>query len=201
MKHIWLLGALAGAMLAANVAAATPGSQTPAGTQKPTTTTQKPAPTTEKPTPGTTQGTATGARRQGTMRTPAQVPTGEAVLGTITLPRAVMANGETLRAGRYTVRLTAQTAQPTVPGQQADLNRWVEFVQGGTARGREVVSIIPADEVNDTQQGPDLEVNRSHVPRGGSRVEVLKGGDYVRVWFNRDGNNYLVHLPPAGPAR
>jgi hypothetical protein len=133
-------------------------------------------------------------------RTQAEIPAGETVLGTVTIPRTVMADGKTLPGGRYSVRLTAQTAQPTVPGQLPDLNRWVEFVQGGNVRGREVVSIIPADEVGDTQQGPDLTTSRSRVPRGSSRVEALKGGEYIRVWFNRGGHNYLVHLPPAGAA-
>jgi hypothetical protein len=28
-------------------------------------------------------------------------------------------------------------------------------------------------------------------------VDVLKEGDYVRVWINRDGTHYLIHLPVA----
>jgi len=28
-------------------------------------------------------------------------------------------------------------------------------------------------------------------------VDMLKGNDYVRVWINHSGMNYLVHLPPA----
>jgi len=24
---------------------------------------------------------------------------------------------------------------------------------------------------------------------------MLKGGDYLRVWINKGGNHYLVHLP------
>lgn len=183
MKHTWLVGALAGVMLASSAAAQTPQTTT-APQAKPAA--QAPA----KP--------AAPAMRQPAAR--AEVPTGETVLGTVTIPRTVMADGKTLAAGRYTVRLTAQSAQPTVAGQLPDLNRWVEFVQGGAAKGREVVSIVPADEVNDTQQGPDLAVGKSHVPRNSSRVEMLKGGDYLRVWFNRGGNNYLVHLPPAGGA-
>jgi hypothetical protein len=127
----------------------------------------------------------------------AQVPTGELVLGTVTIPRTVMADGKTLAAGRYSIRLTAQTAQPTVPGQVPDLNRWVEFVQGGTVKGREVVSIVPANEVGDTMPGPDMP---GHVGANGQRVEMLKGGDYLRVWIARGGNHYLVHLPPAGAA-
>jgi hypothetical protein len=90
--------------------------------------------------------------------------------------------------------LTAQTAQPTVPGQIPDLNRWVEFVQGNTVRGREVVSIVPADEVDDTMPGPDMP---GHVGRSGQKVEMLKGGEYLRVWIARQGVHYLIHLPPA----
>ena len=38
---------------------------------------------------------------------PGQVPTGVTALGSVSLPRAVMANGQTLQAGSYQVRLTA----------------------------------------------------------------------------------------------
>jgi hypothetical protein len=123
-----------------------------------------------------------------------EVPTGEVVLGTVNIPRRVTADGKPLAAGRYTLRLTAQTAQPTVAGQIPDLNRWVEFVQGGQVRGREVVSIVPADEVGDTMPGPDMP---GHVGRTGQKVEMLKGGEYLRVWIARQGVHYLLHLPPA----
>jgi hypothetical protein len=120
-----------------------------------------------------------------------QVPTGATALGSVNLPRAVMANGQPLAAGTYQVRLTAEAAQPSVPGIQ--MERWVEFVRGGKVVGREVVSIVPAGEVKDLQPGPDS-------PRAGSgstRVEMLKGDEYLRVWINRGGVNYLLHLPPS----
>jgi hypothetical protein len=85
-----------------------------------------------------------------------------------------MADGKPLPAGSYQVRLTGQSAQPTVAGQREDLNRWVEFVRGGEVRGREVVTIIPAAEMKDLHSGPGG-------PRPGpnaSRVEMLKGNDY-----------------------
>ncbi|MCC7243908.1 MAG: hypothetical protein IT180_18445 [Acidobacteria bacterium] len=107
------------------------------------------------------------------------------------IPRAVMANGQALRAGTYQVRLTADAAQPSVPGIQ--MERWVEFLRGGQVVGREVVSIIPQDEMKDLQ-------GESTGPRpaaGATRVEMLKGDDYLRVWINRRGVNYLLHLPPA----
>jgi hypothetical protein len=107
----------------------------------------------------------------------------------------VTADGKPLARGQYTVRLTAQSAQPTVAGQLPDLNRWVEFVQGGQVKGREVVSIVPADEVKQTQQGPDLDTGSA--PRSSIRVQALKGGDYMRVWIARQGIQYLIHLPVA----
>jgi hypothetical protein len=189
MTHKWLVGILAGVLVAGS--AATQAQQKPAApTQeppKPATATQKPAPPPEKPAPTPQKPAAPAMPGQ-----KASVPTGETVLGTVTIPRAVTADGKPLPAGRYTVRLTAQAAQPTVPGQVPDLNRWVEFVQGGQVRGREVVSIIPADEVDDTQPGPDLDPGRA--PRSGTRVETLKGGDYERVWISRGGTQYLIHL-------
>ena len=133
-------------------------------------------------------GAAVGAQPK-----PAAVPSAETVLGTVTIPRAVTADGKPLARGQYTVRLTAQAAQPTVAGQLPDLNRWVEFVQGGQVKGREVVSIIPAEEVQQTQQGPDLDTGRA--PRTTSKVQALKGGDYLRVWIARQGIQYLIHLP------
>ncbi len=120
-----------------------------------------------------------------------QVPAGEAALGSVRLPRRVMADGKALKAGTYTVRLTAQAAAPAVAGQT--MERWVEFVQGGKVAGREVVSIIPASEVKDLQPGPDAAPRAS----AGSKVEMLKGNEYLRVWINRGGVNYLIHMPPA----
>ena len=171
MTHTWLVGILAGVLVAGS--AATQAQQKPA----PATPAEKPA----APMPATQKRTA--------------VPTGEVVLGTVTIPRPVTADGKPLPQGRYTVRLTAQAAQPTVPGQVPDLNRWVEFVQGGQVRGREVVSIVPPDEVDDTQPGPDLDPGRA--PRSGSRVEMLKGNEFLRVWISREGTQYLIHLVPA----
>ena len=73
------------------------------------------------------------------------------------------------------------------------MERWVEFLRGGKVVGREVVSIIPQTEVKDLQPGPD----GGRPAAGSARVEMLKGDEYLRVWINRSGVNYLLHLPPA----
>jgi hypothetical protein len=121
-----------------------------------------------------------------------QAPAGETALGSVRLTRSVMADGKPLKAGTYQVRLTSQDASPAVPGIK--MERWVEFLQGGKVAGREVVSIVPASELKDLMPGPDS------LPRAGSgssRVEMLKGDDYLRVWINRGGVHYLIHMPPA----
>ena len=114
-------------------------------------------------------------------------PPGELALGTIELPRRVLADGQALPAGAYDAHLTSRTASPATTGALAELERWVEFRQGGAVMGRELASIVPATEIGDVA-GSDPPAS------GSSRVEVLRGNDYVRVWINRDGTHYLIHL-------
>ena len=118
------------------------------------------------------------------------VPAGEQNLGTVSIGRKVMADGKPLAAGTYQVRLTAQAAQPVAKGASEGLERWVEFLQSGKVKGREVVSIVAGDEIKTVAK-------MSPPARGTSRVELLKGNDYLRVWINRGGVHYLIHLPPA----
>jgi hypothetical protein len=33
---------------------------------------------------------------------------------------------------------------------------------------------------------------------GASKVQMLKGNDDLRIWINRGGTHYLMHLPAAG---
>ena len=115
-------------------------------------------------------------------------PSGELVLGTVHLAKATKADGKALPAGTYQVRLTAQEAKPDAKGASENIERWVEFVQRGTVKGREVVSIVPQNEVKN--------VVKDAPPRAGmSKVQLLKGNDYMRIWINKGGNYYLVHLP------
>lgn len=115
------------------------------------------------------------------------MPSGDQNLGSVHIGRKVMANGQPLAPGTYQVRLTQDEATPPATGTDPKLERWAEFVQGGKVKGKEVVSIVPQDEV--------AQVVHSKPPRsGGSKVELLKGEEYVRVWINKGGTNYLIHL-------
>ena len=120
-------------------------------------------------------------------------PTGDLVLGTVHLPRAVTADGKPLPAGTYQVRLTAQEAKPAAIGISEVLERWVEFVQKGAVKGREVVSIVPEAEIKTV-------VKDAPPSAGASKVQVLKGNDYLRVWLNKAGTYYLIHLPTGAAA-
>jgi hypothetical protein len=120
-------------------------------------------------------------------------PTGDLALGSVRLPRTVTADGKTLAAGTYQVRLTAQAAAPDAVGATETLERWVEFSQGKAVKGREVVSIVPQAEIKSV-------VKDAPPASGGSKVQVLRGNDYLRLWINRAGNHYLVHFPIAADA-
>jgi hypothetical protein len=108
----------------------------------------------------------------------------------VRLPKAVKADGKTLPAGTYTVRVTAQAATPDAKGQTPTLERWAEFVQKGEVKGREVVTIVPQAEI--------AQVQKDAPPKpDGSKFETLKGGDYTRLWINKGGNHYLLYFPAA----
>jgi hypothetical protein len=115
-------------------------------------------------------------------------PEGQVQLGAVHLTKAVKADGKNLAAGTYQVRLTPETASPDAKGATASLERWVEFVQRGQVKGREVVTIIPQSEIDKVQKDTPPHANSS-------KFETLKGGDYERLWINKGGNHYLVHFP------
>ena len=113
-----------------------------------------------------------------------------AALGTITLPTNVTANGEPLAKGTYQLRLSSDEVKPA-PGTDPNSERWVEFVQRGQVKGKEIASVIPNGEVQ--KLGED---KQAPPPPGKPRVQLLKEKQYYRVWINKGGNSYLIHLPP-----
>ena len=135
-------------------------------------------------------GGHTAPKAQPAMASPT-APTGDLALGSVNIARAVTADGKPLPAGTYQVRLTSQAAAPEALGQTPSAARWVEFVRGGKVVGREVVTIVPQSEISVVQKD-------SPPAQNGAKAELLRGGDYLRVWINRGGNHYLMHLPVQG---
>jgi|SRR5262245_11540257 len=166
-------------------AAGAPKTTPPAGdTQTPA----KKKPAAHKEAAGSEAGAHTAPNTQpGTTTEPTAQDTA-IPLGTVRLPRASKADGKELPAGTYQLRLTKEEARPDARGSSEVLERWVEFVQGGKVVGREIVTIIPAAEAK-------MVVKDTPPPPGGSKVQILRGGYFMRVWVNRGGDHYLVHLP------
>jgi hypothetical protein len=169
MKRLVLVGALVGAVATGSAFKLTAAAQT-----------EKPA--------AQAGGGHTAPKAQPATEPEASAPEGQIALGTVRIPKAVKADGKPLPAGTYQLRLTTETAGPDAKGQTEKLERWAEFVKGGKVVGREIVTIVPQAEVAKVQKD-------APPPRNGAKVETLKGGDYLRVWINRGGNYYLMHLP------
>ena len=118
----------------------------------------------------------------------AQESSTASVLGSVTLTRKVLADGQPLAPGTYQVRLSSEQVKPAV-GESPEGERFVEFLRGGKVMGREVATVIPNSDMSTMKYG--------RPPVNSSRVDTLRGGDYLRVWINHGSNNYLIHLPPA----
>jgi hypothetical protein len=104
----------------------------------------------------------------------------------VRLPQGVLADGKPLAAGLYEVRVTTEHPSPA-RGQSPTGECWVEFVKDGAVAGREVASVVPPEEIAAVAKGP--------APKPGTtRVDLLKEGEYLRVWINSAGTHYLINL-------
>ena len=111
------------------------------------------------------------------------------MLGTVNLPKPVMADGKLLPAGTYQVRVIGDAPTPGA-GQSPRSEQWMEFIKSGAVAGRELATVIPASEIDAVAKGPAPRINSA-------RVDMLKGDEYVRVWINRGTEHYIIHLPPS----
>ena len=110
------------------------------------------------------------------------------VLGTVRITQPVLADGKLLQPGTYEIRLTGEHVMP-LPGQFEDAEQWVEFVRDGVVIGRDVAEVFPSGERTVETSGSPA--------RGAARVEMLRGGDFLRVSAHQDGARYLIYLPIA----
>jgi hypothetical protein len=114
-------------------------------------------------------------------------PNAAVIFSNIRLPQPVLADGKPLAAGTYDIRITNEHPTPA-PGQSVSGECWVEFVKTGTIAGRELASVVPADEIGSVVKGPTPKPSAC-------RVDVLKEGEYLRLWMNDAGTHYIVKLP------
>jgi hypothetical protein len=118
---------------------------------------------------------------------PAPATPGTVVLAAVRITHRVLADGKPLPEGTYELRATNERPTPAA-GQSPDAERWVEFVTGGTVVAREVAVVLRDDD--------RPTVGASSIPsRSGTHVEMLKGGEFLRISVRRGGEQYLLYLP------
>ena len=106
----------------------------------------------------------------------------------VRIPVAVLADRKPLPAGLYSLRLTGE--QPSQPGQPPGAQEIVEILAGGNVVARETAEVL-RDEALPAVGASSVSV------QSGTRVEMLKGGEFLRISMKRDGARYLVYLPIA----
>jgi hypothetical protein len=106
-------------------------------------------------------------------------------LGFVQITHAVQAGGTTLQPGTYEIRLTGEHVKP-MPGQSEDAEQRIEIIANGQVVARDAATVVPVSET--------AVVGTSGAATFG-RVQMLKGGEFLRVSFNRGSERFLVHLP------
>jgi len=117
----------------------------------------------------------------------AQTTAPAGTIATVRITQSVLAGGKPLPAGTYELRLTDERPTP-LPGQSADAQRRVEFVANGTVVAREVAEVM-----RDSDR-PAVGASAQH-SREGTRVDELRGGEFVRISVTRGTEQYLIYLP------
>jgi hypothetical protein len=109
------------------------------------------------------------------------------VLDTVRIGVAVAAGGTLLPPGTYELRLTGEHPDPPI-GQPRNAQEWIEFIKDGKVVAREAAEILYDDDL--TPVGAS-----SQKARPGTRVEMLKGGEFLRISVKRERDRYLIYLP------
>jgi hypothetical protein len=112
---------------------------------------------------------------------------GSFVLGTARITQPVLVGGMRIGPGTYQIRVTGEHLQP-LPGQSEDAGQEFELVANGQVVARDFAEVLP---------GSAAPVGTTGGADGRARVELLRGGEFVRVSATRGGERYLIHLPVA----
>jgi hypothetical protein len=110
-------------------------------------------------------------------------------LAVVHITQAVIAGGKPLPPGKYEIRLATGGPAP-LAGQSPEAQRWVEFVDGDTVAARDVAEVLRDDDL--TAVGAS-----SRPVREGTRVEMLKGSEFLRISVKRGSERFLIHLTVA----
>ena len=112
------------------------------------------------------------------------------VTTSVRINQTLMASGKTLAPGTYQMRITDERPT-TASGAPNESQRWVEFSANGAVVGRETAEVFAAGE---------RAVGTSSASGTKAVVQLLKGGDFVRIAVNAGNARYLVHLATSSQA-
>lgn len=108
------------------------------------------------------------------------------VTTTVRITQPALAGGQPLAPGMYELVITDE--RPLTPtGGPNESERYVDFVANGMVVAREIAEVFPASE------RPIGTSSTSGSPR--AVVQMLKGGEFLRVAVNSTDARYLIHLP------
>lgn len=106
-------------------------------------------------------------------------------LGSFRITSPVQAGGTTLQPGAYEVRLTGEHVTP-LPGQSDEATQRVEILSNGQVVARDSATVIAVS--TPAVVGTSGSTNAIGV------VQMLKGGEFLRVSFNKGSERFLIHL-------
>jgi hypothetical protein len=109
------------------------------------------------------------------------------ILTTVRISAPVTAGGTSLAAGTYEFRLTGERPVPPI-GHPQNAQEWIEFVRDGRVIAHEAAEILYDDDL--PSDGASAQKARL-----GTRVEMLKGGEFLRISVKRERDCYLIYLP------
>ena len=111
-------------------------------------------------------------------------------MATVRIVQPVLAGGQPLEPGTYEVIVTDRAPADNA-GRASDVQRVVEFVQNRRVVATEVAEVIARTE-------RDVVGTAGSAGSAAARVELLKGGEFLRIAISDPGARYLIHLPAAG---
>lgn len=109
---------------------------------------------------------------------------------TVQITQQVMADGKPLAPGTYQIWITDQSPDVNAGAPSAN-QRVVQFVQNDKVVATEIAEVFGRGEPQAVGTS-----GRADAPR--ARVQMLRGGEFLRVSLNDADARYLIHLP-TGP--
>ena len=109
---------------------------------------------------------------------------GPSSLGSVRITHAVEVRGATLQPGSYEIRLTGEHVMP-LPGQSANAEQRIEIVADGQVVARDAATVIPVSAAAVVGTSGDDTFGR---------MEMLKGGEFLRASFIRGNERFLIHM-------